>query len=78
MFSLFRAFLVNESMAQTGQDLMPQNKLLINLEKVTFSYPGGPPVLDALDFKFYEGCRLGLIAPNGSGKTTLFHIIMGL
>jgi cobalt/nickel transport system ATP-binding protein len=57
---------------------MPQNKLLINLEKVSFSYPGGPAVLDGLDFKFYEGCRLGLIAPNGSGKTTLFHIIMGL
>lgn len=57
---------------------MQQNDLLINLEKVSFSYPGGPPVLDELDFKFYAGCRLGLIAPNGSGKTTLFHIIMGL
>jgi cobalt/nickel transport system ATP-binding protein len=57
---------------------MQENNLLINLEKVTFSYPGGPPVLDALDFKFYQDCRLGLIAPNGSGKTTLFHIIMGL
>jgi cobalt/nickel transport system ATP-binding protein len=57
---------------------MQEDNLLINLEKVSFSYPGGPPVLDALDFKFYQDCRLGLIAPNGSGKTTLFHIIMGL
>ena len=58
--------------------LMQEDNLLINLEKVSFSYPGGKPVLDALDFKLYKNCRLGLIAPNGSGKTTLFHIIMGL
>ena len=57
---------------------MQKDNILINLEKVSFRYPGGPPVLDALDFKFYQNCRLGLIAPNGSGKTTLFHIIMGL
>jgi cobalt/nickel transport system ATP-binding protein len=57
---------------------MQEDNLLINLEKVSFSYPGGKPVLDALDFKLYQNCRLGLIAPNGSGKTTLFHIIMGL
>ena len=63
---------------QRDQDRMQQDGLLINLEKVSFGYPGGTPVLDALDFKFYRGCRLGLIAPNGSGKTTLLHIIMGL
>ena len=65
-------------MAQTGYDIVEENNLLINLEKVCFNYPGGPPVLNGLDFKFYQGCRLGLIAPNGSGKTTLLHIIMGL
>jgi cobalt/nickel transport system ATP-binding protein len=57
---------------------MKEDNLLINLEKVSFRYPEGPPVLDALDFKFYRDYRLGLIAPNGSGKTTLFHVIMGL
>jgi len=57
---------------------MKENELLINLEKISFRYDGGPLVLDRLDFKFYRGCRLGLIAPNGSGKTTLLHIIMGL
>jgi cobalt/nickel transport system ATP-binding protein len=35
-------------------------------------------VLNHLDFKFYNGDRMGLIAPNGSGKTTFLHLIMGL
>jgi cobalt/nickel transport system ATP-binding protein len=51
---------------------------IIDLEGIRFSYPGGPPVLDGLDFTLNPGERLGIIAPNGSGKTTLFHIIMGL
>jgi cobalt/nickel transport system ATP-binding protein len=57
---------------------MNKNNLLINLEGVSFNYPGGPPVLNQLDFKLSRGCRVGLIAPNGSGKTTLLHLIMGL
>ena len=57
---------------------MQRNNLLINLEGVSFNYPGGPPVLNQLDFQFSRGDRLGLIAPNGSGKTTFLHIIMGL
>jgi cobalt/nickel transport system ATP-binding protein len=57
---------------------MDKNDLLINLEGISFKYPGGPMVLKDLDFKLSRGNRIGLIAPNGSGKTTLFHIIMGL
>ena len=57
---------------------MQQNNPLINLEGISFKYPGGPMVLKDLDFKLSRGNRIGLIAPNGSGKTTLFHIIMGL
>ena len=57
---------------------MKQNNLLINLQGVSFNYPGGPPVLKQLDFKLSRCNRIGLIAPNGSGKTTLLHLIMGL
>ncbi|MGD2186415.1 MAG: ABC transporter ATP-binding protein [Desulfobacterales bacterium] len=57
---------------------MNENDLLINLEGISFSYPGGPQVLSSLDFHFHRGDRMGLIAPNGSGKTTLLHLIMGL
>lgn len=51
---------------------------LISLRGIHFGYPGGPQVLDGLDFDLFPGERIGLVAPNGSGKTTLFHVIMGL
>jgi cobalt/nickel transport system ATP-binding protein len=51
---------------------------IIRLQEISFSYPGGPPVLDCCDFVMRKGDRIGLVAPNGSGKTTLFHIVMGL
>jgi cobalt/nickel transport system ATP-binding protein len=57
---------------------MDENNLLIELEDISFSYPGRKPVLKDLSFRLYEKERVGLIGPNGSGKTTLFHIIMGL
>jgi cobalt/nickel transport system ATP-binding protein len=57
---------------------MNTSHLLINLEGITFRYPGADPVLENLDLKFYSGEKMGLVAPNGSGKTTLLHIIMGL
>ncbi len=51
---------------------------LIELEDVSFSYPGREPVLNGLNFKVRQGERLGLIGPNGSGKSTLLHLLMGL
>ncbi|MCP4747964.1 MAG: ABC transporter ATP-binding protein [Desulfobacteraceae bacterium] len=51
---------------------------IIELENISFAYPGRPAVLKDLTFSMYRQERIGLIAPNGCGKTTLFHIIMGL
>ncbi len=51
---------------------------IIELEGISFAYPGGRLVLDQIDFTLHKGDRIGLVAPNGSGKTTVFHIIMGL
>ena len=55
-----------------------RTKPLIALRGIHFGYPGGPQVLNGLDFDLFPGERIGLVAPNGSGKTTLFHVIMGL
>jgi len=57
---------------------MDKTHILINLEDVNFSYPGGRKVLNHVYFRLDRGERIGLIGPNGSGKTSLFHIIMGL
>ncbi len=51
---------------------------IIKFKDIKFSYPGGKTVLNNLDFEFYKGDRVGLIAPNGSGKTTFLNLIMGL
>jgi len=51
---------------------------LIQLQGVTFAYPGHEPVLRGVDFTLSRGQRLGLIGPNGTGKTTLAHLVLGL
>ena len=58
---------------------MGEQRPIIHLENVSYRYPGSErQVIDDLTLTFYEGNRMGLMAPNGSGKTTLFHLIMGL
>ncbi len=57
---------------------MHTHEPLIKLDGISFSYPGGSPVLEDLTFTLSEHDRIGIVAPNGSGKTTLLHIIMGL
>ncbi|MDI6687126.1 MAG: ABC transporter ATP-binding protein [Desulfobacterales bacterium] len=57
---------------------MDTNNLIVNLQDISFGYPGSSLILDKLDLKFFRYDRIGLMGPNGSGKTTLFHIIMGL
>jgi cobalt/nickel transport system ATP-binding protein len=52
--------------------------VILNLSAIRYGYPGGPIVLNDLDFHLHAGDRIGLVAPNGSGKTTFFHIVMGL
>ena len=51
---------------------------VIDLESVSFSYPGGKAVLSGVDFQLRKGEKVGLIGPNGSGKSTLLYLLMGL
>mgnify|MGYP000055682339 CR=1 FL=1 len=52
-------------------------KTIIELEQVTFNYPGGPRVLDEVNLKLAQGDFFALTGPNGSAKTTLLKIILG-
>lgn len=51
---------------------------VIELENVSFFYPGGKTVLSGVDFQLRKGEKVGLIGPNGSGKSTLLYLLMGL
>src|SRR5262245_46084274 len=50
----------------------------IQVEGLTFSYPGGLTALDGVDLSVSAGESLGLVGPNGAGKTTLFLCLSGV
>lgn len=54
------------------------NPPLVQLDQVSFAYPGGRHILHQIDLALDYNQRVGLIGPNGSGKTTLLHLLMGL
>ena len=51
---------------------------MIRFENVSFSYPGGSPVLNNISFSVSPGERIGLIGANGAGKSTLMKAALGL
>jgi zinc transport system ATP-binding protein len=52
--------------------------LAVELEDVSFAYPGGPPVLHGLDLEIRRGEFVTIAGPNGGGKTTLLRVALGL
>jgi ABC-type multidrug transport system fused ATPase/permease subunit len=50
----------------------------IRFRDLTFSYPGGPPVLDRFDLTIPAGSSLAIVGQNGAGKTTLAKLLCRL
>jgi energy-coupling factor transport system ATP-binding protein len=50
----------------------------IGIENLSYSYAGGPRVLDSIHLKVGAGEFLAIVGQNGSGKTTLAKHIVGL
>jgi ABC transport system ATP-binding/permease protein len=51
--------------------------VVVELEDVSFAWPGSAPLFSDLTLLLDPRERLGLVGPNGSGKTTLLEVIAG-
>jgi zinc transport system ATP-binding protein len=53
-------------------------QLAVELNGVSFAYPGGPDVLSGVDLEIRRGEFVTIAGPNGGGKTTLLRVALGL
>ncbi len=60
-----------------GVDL-PRGAVSVDLEQVSFAYPGGEPVLRDVDLHIAPGRRVAVVGETGSGKSTLAKLIVRL
>jgi ATP-binding cassette, subfamily B, bacterial MsbA len=54
------------------------SKGAITLDKVSFAYIEGTPVLDRLSVSFKPGRMTAIVGPSGSGKSTIINLVMRL
>ncbi|WP_150303994.1 ATP-binding cassette domain-containing protein [Pseudomonas saliphila] len=52
-------------------------KRVIEVENISFGYPGQRPLIRNLTTAVMRGDRIGLIGNNGSGKSTLLKLLLG-
>jgi ATP-binding cassette subfamily B protein len=57
---------------------LPARALDIGLDRVSFAYHGGPPVLTEVSVEIPAGTRVALVGTTGSGKTTLAKLLIRL
>ena len=51
---------------------------MIVVERLTFAYPGQPPVFQDFNWEVRSGERWAVIGPSGCGKSTLLYLLAGL
>jgi ATP-binding cassette, subfamily B, bacterial len=57
---------------------LPARALDIRLDRISFAYHGGPPVLTDVSVDIPAGTRVALVGSTGSGKTTLAKLLIRL
>jgi putative ABC transport system ATP-binding protein len=61
-----------------GGPLVNRRALDIAVDRVSFAYHGGPPVLTEVSVAIPAGTRVALVGTTGSGKTTLAKLLIRL
>ncbi len=56
---------------------VPNGKMIIDIQHLTFAYPGQRPIIEGFDLILAGPERIALTGDNGSGKTTLVKLILG-
>jgi NitT/TauT family transport system ATP-binding protein len=51
---------------------------MIQVEQLTYSYPGGPPIFVDFDWVVERRESWAILGPSGCGKTTLLYLLAGL
>ncbi|MDO4795402.1 MAG: ABC transporter ATP-binding protein [Brachymonas sp.] len=64
--------------AQTDRAAAAPVSPVLQLQDLSFAYPGAPEVLRHINVEIRPGERVGLIGPNGAGKSTLFLLSTGI
>ena len=70
--------LTSEAPKAGGRGGPPYQGEILALRRVTFAYPGGPPVVQDFSLAFREQELTAILGPNGSGKTTVLKLLRGL
>jgi ABC-type multidrug transport system fused ATPase/permease subunit len=61
--------------APGGGRELPPGPVGARFDRVTFAYPGGPPVLHDVDLSIAPRSRVAVVGETGSGKTTLAKLL---
>lgn len=68
----------DDDAGRTGTRHLPAGPLDARLDRVSFWYDPGEPVLRDVSFRLRPGERLGIVGRTGSGKSTVVRLLFGL